>query len=397
MPTRRPSPAPAPTRLPDTTPVPAPTQLPSPAPAPTRLPDTAPTTPVRRNDQPPVGVDPSSLRSVPSTIEAPTRVVSDVPPIDVGVDRPPTEPRLQGLVSGVRSERTSSVATPDVVAPSGRETVGAMHRAPRDVVEPAAGVSRPPSPHYTYDAWYTGYYAHPYYRYQHVTSVVYYSNYGGYYVQPWGPQWVPNTRLGWVWVPGYYRFGFWHPGYWVPSNHVAPRSGYVWVNGFWQHNGAYIDGYWRPERRSDGRWRWIEGYYLEDGSYVPGHWRPRGRAPEGYAWEPGFWKGDAYIDGFWRPEFRRGFAWQNAYYDTDGVYRAGFWVPVEDNPGQVWVPGWFDGTEWVRGYWEAADDFDKTIDELDQWQPPEPEPVADSGGPVKAEEEPLGLPAAPPE
>lgn len=61
-------------------------------------------------------------------------------------------------------------------------------------------------------------------------------------VNPWSPVYVPASRPGWVWVPGYYdSWGGWHTGYWRPA---ASRVGYTWIDGYW--NGAYwVDGYWR--------------------------------------------------------------------------------------------------------------------------------------------------------
>ena len=236
-------------------------------------------------------------------------------------------------------------------------------RDQRDTVEPSPEAGRDPSPHHHYDPWYAGWYVHPYYRNQHITSAVWYPGLG--YTDPWGPQWTPVGRRGWVWVPGYWANGFWHPGSWVPARHLAPRTGFVWTTGFWQTNNVYVDGYWRPEEREDGEWQWVEGYYLEDGSYVPGHWRPTADGPEGYLWEPGFWKGDGYVDGFWRPEYRRGYQWQSAYYDVDGLFHAGYWLPMVDQDGFIWVPGWFDGNAWVEGYWVSDDEFDKELVSID--------------------------------
>ena len=59
----------------------------------------------------------------------------------------------------------------------------------------------------------------------------------------------------------------------------------------------------------------------------------------------------------------------NAYYDEDGVYHSGYWMPTEERPGQVWIPGLFDGNEWVAGYW--VDEGEVNEDALNSWQPPE--------------------------
>jgi hypothetical protein len=214
---------------------------------------------------------------------------------------------------------------------------------------------------WTYRPYYTRWYCHPYYRYRYATwAVVGF----GFAVHPWYSYWAPPARVGWGWAPGYYVDGYWTPGYWEPVRQ-AP-AGYVYVPGWWE-GGAYVEGYWRIARRSG--WAWVDGYYLDDESYVRGHWEPENTGPEGYEWEAGFWDGQQYVDGFWRPQYRDGYAWVNAYYDEDGVYHSGYWMPTEERPGQVWIPGWFDGNEWVAGYWVAEDEVNE--DALNSWQPPE--------------------------
>jgi hypothetical protein len=180
---------------------------------------------------------------------------------------------------------------------------------------------------------------------------------------------MPPARAGYVWVPGHYSYGIWIPGFWAPLG--PPPAGYVYVDGWWDQD-AYVDGYYRVQDR-DG-WTWVDGEYLDDGSYERGSWRPNTEAPDGYAWEPGFWDGEDWVDGFWRPEFRDGYLWVSAYYDTDGVFHGGYWSPLEDRPGQTWIPGWFDGNEWVEGYW--VDDSEITDQALEDWVPP---PGVDDG------------------
>ena len=158
---------------------------------------------------------------------------------------------------------------------------------------------------------------------------------------------------------------YWNPGYWQPVSR-APRANYVYVRGWWDDE-VYIDGYYRPEGRTDGQWEWVEGYYLDDGTYVRGHWRPLQAAPQGYLWEPGFWDGETYVDGFWRPEYRPDFTWVSSYYDTDGVFHAGYWMPYDDQVGFVWVPGWFDGNQWVDGYWVRHNEY--VSEDVQDWQP----------------------------
>ena len=212
-----------------------------------------------------------------------------------------------------------------------------------------------------YRPYYTRWYCHPWYRYRYSTVAVVGF---GFSVYAWHDWWVPPARAGWRWVPGAWSYGYWTPGYWTPMQ-TAP-VGYVYVPGWWE-NEAYVEGYYRQNTRSG--WEWVEGYYLEDGTHVRGHWRPRGAAPEGYLWEPGFWDGEDYVDGFWRPEFRANHYWVSAFYDDDGIYHAGYWVPAEERPGEEWVPGWFDGNEWIPGYWVLAEQVNEQA--LQDWQPPD--------------------------
>ncbi len=212
---------------------------------------------------------------------------------------------------------------------------------------------------YTYRPYYTRWWCHPYYRYSYATVAVVGF---GFSVYAWDAYWVPPYRYGWSWIPGYWAWGYWHPGYWAPLT-PAP-VGYVYVNGWWEGD-AYVEGYYRSEARDD--WEWIDGYYLDDGTYIRGHWAPTAAAPEGYLWEPGFWDGEDYVDGFYRPQFRKGFYWVAAWYDTDGVFHSGYWQPEEERPGSVWIPGWFDGNEWVPGYWEEEQAY---LDaDIEGWKP----------------------------
>ncbi|MEL6343639.1 MAG: hypothetical protein AAFV53_10950 [Myxococcota bacterium] len=225
---------------------------------------------------------------------------------------------------------------------------------------------RPVPNRYGYRSYYSRWYVHPYYRGCYSTvSVVHL----GFSPWPWSVAWTPQARRGWVWVAGYYNaFGFWQPGYWVP-NRTAPvvyNTTYVYEQGFWQDD-LYVEGYWRPDQREDGDWEWIEGYYLEDNTYVSGHWRPTAAGPEGYVWEPGFFDGESWVEGFWRPEFRAGYVWISSWYDTEGIFHTGYWEPTEPLNGQVWIPGWFDGNEWIPGYWVTETEYEGA--QIEDWQP----------------------------
>ena len=215
--------------------------------------------------------------------------------------------------------------------------------------------------YYGYRPYYTRWYCHPWYRYRYSTVAVVGF---GFSVYAWNDWWIPPARAGWRWSPGYWAWGYWHPGHWVPIR-TAP-VGYVYVPGWWEDE-VYVEGYYRSEARAD--WAWTDGYYLDDGTHVRGHWAPSGPGPEGYVWEPGFWDGEAYVDGFWRPEFRVGYLWVSAFYDTDGILHSGYWVPDEERRDEEWIPGWFDGNEWVEGYWVPLEEM--TTEALESWVPPE--------------------------
>lgn len=248
---------------------------------------------------------------------------------------------------------------------------------------------------YWYRPYYTRWWVHPWYRHQYMTSVVMGFGFATY---AWDPLWMPPTRAGFMWVNGRHVGGMWWPGYWSP---MAPVPvGFVYVNGFW-HNDAYVEGFYRPEQRDDGDWTWVDGYYLEDGTHIRGHWRPAKQGPEGYTWEPGFWDGETWVDGFWRPEFRRGFTWVSSYYDADGIFHTGYWAPLEQLPGKTWIPGWFDGNQWVKGYWVDSDEFESA--DLSDWQPDEgwdagwDDAAAEPGPQAEGDRPVLGLPVALPD
>lgn len=214
-----------------------------------------------------------------------------------------------------------------------------------------------------YRPYYTRWYCHPYYRYAYSTSVVVHFGFGVY---AWSDAWAPPHRYGWAWVPGYWSWGYWHPGYWQPAPVVVVPTGYRYVPGWWEDD-SYVEGHYRAEERDE--WEWIDGYYLEDGTHVRGHWVPTEAGPEGYVWEAGFFDGETWVEGFWRPEFRKAYRWLDSYFDADGIYHAGYWEPLEDEPGYVWVPGWFDGNEWIDGYWVLQEEYEQT--NLDTWVPEE--------------------------
>jgi hypothetical protein len=219
-----------------------------------------------------------------------------------------------------------------------------------------------PAPrHVYYRPYYTRWWVHPWYRAQYSTTVVVSFDFNCY---AWSAAWTPPRRDGYSWMPGMWVGSAWTPGYWAPRA-VVPM-GYAYVPGYWSDQ-VYVEGFYRVEQRQDGDWYWVDGYYLEDGTYVRGHWMPAKAGPEGYTWEAGFWDGEVWVDGFWRPEYRPGFTWVSSFYGDDGVFHTGYWAPLQDEPGFVWIQGWFDGTQWIEGYWVAETEYENT--DLSTWQP----------------------------
>jgi hypothetical protein len=69
------------------------------------------------------------------------------------------------------------------------------------------------------------------------------------------------------------------------------------------------------------------------------------------------------------------------------MLHAGYWVPLETVSDQVWIPGWFDGTRWVSGYWVEAAQRDRGYDQ--DWEEEEP------SAPKVVPDAPLAVPVEP--
>lgn len=355
------------------------------------------------------GKPPATDRAPRTGLERPVQDLKHGPPRKLDLTRPTATEQVRRTL-GADPARFADRLPPD----TGPRPIGGTRPFKPDD-EPARGHVRPPHrtedhryarPHhkhvhthvhahyvvpswYYYRPWYTRWYVHPYYRWCYGTSVVVHFGFG---THAWMDSWIPPSRLGWTWVPGYWAWGYWHPGYWAPI--APPPTRYVFVPGWWekrQEKEVYVEGYYRVDER-DG-WEWVDGFYLDDGTYVRGHWRPAGDAPSGYTWEPGFYDGETWVDGFWRPEFRKGFVWLASWFDEDGVFHSGYWLPQEERPGHVWVPGWFDGNQWVEGYWVAEETYRSA--DLQSWEAPEGWNAGwDEVDDVDDEEEDAGAPLA---
>ncbi len=253
-----------------------------------------------------------------------------------------------------------------------------------------ARAAHPPPRFRPYRPYYSRWWIHPFFRWQHATlRIVLFP----FTVAAWTMDWAPPARPGWTWVPGFHVGPVWHPGHWRP---VATRPvvyasvSYLYVPGWWEGEN-YVEGYYRPEERQDGDWEWVEGYYLDDGVAVRGHWVPAGEPPQGMTWEAGFFDGEEWVEGFWRPAQRTGHRWISSYYDGEGIYHSGYWEPIQAQAGAVWVPGWFDGNAWQEGYWVPTEEYESV--DLASW---EPEPGFDAGWEDEPEEEDALTDAGPP-
>ena len=258
-------------------------------------------------------------------------------------------------------------------------------------VRTAVAAHHPPPAWRWYRPWYTRWWVHPYYRWRSATWIVVDLRFP---TVAWEPSWLPPPRPGWVWVPARFEGATRIPGYWTPA--TPGPVGYVYVPGWWIGT-AYAEGYWRAEIRTDGDWAWVPGSYNADGSYVWGHWVPSAPAPSGYSWEPGYWDGEEWVEGYWRPLTREGYSWVPAQFELDGTYNAGYWRPVEERPGYTWVPGWFDGNGWIEGYWVADTEYQSANPEA--WIPEEgwddgrnEVPEAPDEAPIETEAPPLAIP-----
>jgi hypothetical protein len=62
-------------------------------------------------------------------------------------------------------------------------------------------------------------------------------------------------RAGYVWVQGHYDFDYANNQWvWNPGHYERARAGYAWTDGRWDNNNGtwiWIDGRWNPEYRYD--------------------------------------------------------------------------------------------------------------------------------------------------
>ncbi len=298
---------------------------------------------------------------------------------------------------------TPHVARPTVPTPV-RDPHPAEPAGPADSVQPVEGWRTSdhryahPDPHYVphspeasypppawdpYRPWYTNYWVHPWWRWTHATVVVVSFDHA---CSPWVDVWTPPPRPGFVWMSGHWEGPYWVPGSWVMTYPPSSYATYHWVSGWWLGD-RYVEGYWRVNERPG--WYWVDGAYYADNSYAWGAWYPLDEPLDGYVWEAGFWDGRDWVEGFWRPEQRDGYRWVTASYGPDSVYSAGYWEPLTAQPGQLWIPGWFDGESWVEGYWVPDDTPEVSFTPPEGWTTGGERPA-----PLSADA-PLAIPAVP--
>ncbi len=398
--TPKPAPKPAPRTTPKTTPKPKANPSPRPTPKPRPTPSPSPRTSPKPQANPAPRSNPTP-RANPTPSSNPRPANTQPRPSSNQGYRPATRPDNTGGPAATRQTNPgtyrpadnramgegrptpTAVRQPEHIRPDiGGRVQGGTHNFERHLRPAQAAPHRSqdhryarPNPthvshhpharygaphHHHYRPYYSRWYVHPWWRWCYSTTVVVGF---GFSVHAWYDWWAPPHRAGWLWVPGYYHWGYWHPGHWRPAA-IAPIH-YVYVPGWWETETVYVEGYYRSEARSE--WDWVEGYYLEDGVYVRGHWIPAEPGPDGYLWESGFWDGETWVDGFWRPEFRSDYYWISSFYDEDGVFHSGYWMPIEAQEGYVWIPGWFDGNGWEEGYWVRDEEVYEA--DIEAWEP----------------------------
>jgi hypothetical protein len=364
-----------------------------PARAEPRQPDARPVQPAKPRPTP------EARKAVPRPVpdrqaperQAPVRIRPDTPPAAQGT-RLPSQSHSEVTRGQLRTDKRPIGATrpydkeTDRNRPPHRTADHRYARPSSKHLRHHPHAHHPPPQHHYYRHHYAHWWVHPYWRHRHSTVVVV-----GFpfYVHAWAAWWTPPHRHGWRWVSGYWSHGHWHPGHWRPVRPapVVVKVRYVYVPGWWQGD-LYVDGHWRRAERP--KWVWTDGYYLADGTYASGYWRPTGPAPDGYVWEPGLFDGEDWVEGFWRPRFYTGYAWISAHYDDAGVYHMGYWEPLSDKPEHVWIPGWFDGQEWVVGYWVTEAEY-KGADPT-SWKAEEGWNAGWDEADAPAEDAPLALP-----
>jgi hypothetical protein len=74
---------------------------------------------------------------------------------------------------------------------------------------------------------------------------------------------IPAPRSGYVWVPGYYA---WHGDrhIWIRGRYVVERPGYAWVPDRWVQSGSrwsHQRGYWEPRGGPGNKGKgWAKGH-----------------------------------------------------------------------------------------------------------------------------------------
>jgi hypothetical protein len=147
--------------------------------------------------------------------------------------------------------------------------------------------------------------------------------------------WRLRVRPGFVWVDGHMENEIFIPGFWRPER--MRGKNWAWAGGHWAGR-HWIAGHWRPNFRRG--FVWVDGHWNRDGEWVEGFWRPQAAPERGMVWEPGYWGPSGWVEGFWRPQARVGRIWIGGEWGENGRWITGHWQPARRN--EAWVHGYFD-------------------------------------------------------
>jgi len=147
--------------------------------------------------------------------------------------------------------------------------------------------------------------------------------------------WRLRVRPGFAWVDGHMENDIFIPGFWRPKK--SRGKDWAWVGGHWAGR-HWIAGRWRQSFRRG--YAWVEGHWDRNGEWLEGFWRPTESPKRGMTWEPGYWGPGGWVEGFWRPEARVGRLWVNGEWDQNGTWIKGHWRTAQRN--DMWVHGYFD-------------------------------------------------------
>ena len=151
---------------------------------------------------------------------------------------------------------------------------------------------------------------------------------------------VESSPQNYRWVAGHRgKDGVWVMGFWRRSN----RDKHTWSDGYYEDE-EYVAPHWEPTEVEDN-YIYERGYRASTGYWIPGFRRPRLRV--GYRWASGYWDGPEYVRGYWRPSIRRaGYSYTPGHIGVDGYWVDGFWRP-RSRVGYAWTSGYYVADTYV--------------------------------------------------